>query len=415
MIRPLSLAVGLRYTRAKRRTGFISFISAASILGIVIGMTALITTIAVMTGFQEEYRTRMLSMVAHATIASVGQSLKDWPSAVSMAHEDPRVTGAAPFVTREAMLQGNSEQGAILLGVVPEREGEVDTVLTKKLYAGSLADLKPGGFDVVLGKELALELGVGIGDKVTVLVAEGNVTPVGFVPRAKAFKVVGIFEAGFAEYDQKLAVVHMADAQKLLRMGDGVSGVRLKLSDMWAAPVVARDLAHRMGGLYVVHDWTRDNINMFTALKTEKVMMFVLLVLIVGVAAFNLLSSLVMVVTDKQADIAILRTLGMRPGAIMRVFMVQGCVIGMIGVALGVAGGVALTKNLDAIVKFIERMTGIEVMPADVYYISGLPTKLEWGDVGLISVVGLALCFLATLYPAWRAARIDPANALRYE
>jgi lipoprotein-releasing system permease protein len=414
MFKPLSLAIGLRYTRAKRRTGFISFISGVSILGIAVGMIALITTIAVMTGFQEEYRTRLLSMVAHATISGVGESLPDWQGAVRMAHQDKRVIGAAPYVEREAMLQGNSEQGVLLRGVLPEREGEV-SVLAKKMIAGKLSDLQPGKFDLLLGKELALELGVGVGDKVTVLVAEGNVTPIGFIPRAKAFTVVGIFEAGMQEYDAGLAVTHLQDAQRLLRMGDGVTGVRLKLTDMWQAYRVADDLANRMGGLYRIRDWTRDNANMFSALKMEKTVMFLLLVLIIGVATFNLLSSLVMVVTDKQADIAILRTLGMRPGAIMRVFMVQGCVIGTLGVVLGVVGGVALTKNLDGIVALIERMTGVEVMPADVYYISGLPTRLEWGDVGTIAVVGLVLCFLATLYPAWRAARIDPANALRYE
>jgi len=414
MLKPLSLAIGLRYTRAKRRTGFISFISAVSILGITIGMIALITTIAVMTGFQEEYRTRLLSMVAHATISGVGESLPDWQDAVRMAHQDKRVVGAAPYVEREAMLQGNSEQGVLLRGVLPEREDEV-SVLSKKMIAGKLSDLQPGKFDIILGKEVALELGVGVGDKITVLVAEGNVTPIGFIPRAKAFTVVGIFEAGMQEYDDGLAITHMQDAQRLLRMDTGVTGVRLKLVDMWQAYNVANDLANRMGGLYRIRDWTRDNANMFSALKMEKTMMFVLLILIVGVAAFNLLSSLVMVVTDKQADIAILRTLGMRPGAIMRVFMVQGCVIGTLGVALGVAGGVALTKNLDRIVNLIERITGVEVMPADVYYISGLPTRLEWSDVGTIAAVGLLLCFLATLYPAWRAARIDPANALRYE
>ncbi|MBS0576677.1 MAG: lipoprotein-releasing ABC transporter permease subunit [Proteobacteria bacterium] len=415
MIRPLALALGLRYTRAKRRTGFISFISAASILGIAIGVTALITTIAVMTGFQEEYRARMLSMVAHATISGVGEAMPDWHEAVRVAHADRRVLGAAPFVTREAMLQGNSQQGAILLGVLPEREGEVDTVLAGKLLAGKLSDLMPGRFHVILGKDLADSLGVGVGDKVNVLVAEGNVTPIGFVPRSKAFTVVGEFSAGFADYDQKLAVIDMADAQKLLRMGDGVSGVRLKLADLWQAGAVAQDLARRLGGLYAVRDWTHDNVNMFIALRTEKTMMFLILVLIVGVAAFNLLSSLVMIVTDKQADIAILRTLGLRPGAIMRVFMIQGSVIGALGVALGVAGGVALTINLDRIVGLIERITGIEVMPADVYYISGLPTRLEWTDVATIATVALAMCFIATLYPAWRASRVQPAEALRYE
>ncbi len=414
MFKPLSLAIGLRYTRAKRRTGFISFISGVSILGIAVGMIALITTIAVMTGFQEEYRTRLLSMVAHATISGVGESLPDWQDAVRIAHADKRVIGAAPYVEREAMLQGNSEQGVLLRGVLPERESEV-SVLAKKMIAGKLSDLQPGKFDIVLGQELALSLGVGVGDKITVLVAQGNVTPIGFIPRAKAFTVVGIFKAGMQEYDFGLAVTHLQDAQKLLRMNTGVTGVRLNLTDMWQASHVAHDLADRMGGLYRVRDWTSDNANMFSALKMEKTVMFVLLVLIIGVAAFNLLSSLVMVVTDKQADIAILRTLGMRPGTIMRVFMVQGCVIGTLGVLLGVAGGVALTKNLDRIVHLIERITGAEVMPASVYYISGLPTRLEWSDVGTIALVGLALCFLATLYPAWRAARIDPANALRYE
>ena len=414
MFRPLSLAIGLRYTRGKRRTGFLSLMSGASIFGIALGMIVLITTIAVMTGFQEEYRTRLLGMVAHATISGVGESLPDWQNAVRIAHADQRVIGAAPYVEREAMLQGNSQQGAAILGVLPDREPEV-SVLSKKMIVGKLGDLQPGRFNIILGKELALELGVGVGDKVTVLVAEGNVTPIGFIPRAKAFTVVGVFEAGFQDYDLKLAVMHMADAQRLLRMGDGVTGVRLKLADMWQAWTVARDLADRMGGLYRVRDWSRDNVNMFSALRMEKTMMFLILSMIVLIAAFYLLSSLTLMVADKQADIAILRTLGMRPGAIMRVFMVQGSLIGVFAVALGVAGGIALTTNLDSIVHVIERITGVEVMPADVYYISGLPTRLEWGDVTTIAAVGLALCFLATVYPAWRAARVDPAGALRNE
>jgi lipoprotein-releasing system permease protein len=414
MFKPLSLAIGLRYTRGKRRTGFLSLMSGASIFGIALGMIVLITTIAVMTGFQEEYRTRLLGMIAHATVSGVGEPLENWQVAIAKAKRDPRVIGAAPYVEREAMLQGNSQQGAAILGVLPDRESEV-SVLSKKMIAGRLTDLQPGKFDIILGKELAMQLGVGVGDKVTVLVAEGNVTPIGFIPRAKAFTVVGVFEAGFQDYDLKLAVMHMADAQRLLRMGDGVSGVRLKLTNLWQAYAVARDLADRMGGLYRVRDWSRDNINMFTALRTEKTMMFLILSLIVLIAAFYLLSSLALMVADKQADIAILRTLGMRPGAILRVFVVQGSLIGVFAVALGVTGGIALTKNLDAIVRLIERLTGVDVFPADVYYISGLPTRLEAGDVIAIAAVGLVLCFLATLYPAWRAARIDPASALRYE
>ncbi len=414
MFKPLSLAIGLRYTRGKRRTGFLSLMSGASIFGIALGMVVLITTIAVMTGFQEEYRTRLLGMIAHATVSGVGEPLENWQDAIAKAKKDPRVIGAAPYVEREAMLQGNSQQGAAILGVLPDRESEV-SVLSKKMIAGRLSDLQPGKFDIILGKELAMQLGVGVGDKVNVLVAEGNVTPIGFIPRAKAFTVVGVFEAGFQDYDLKLAVMHMADAQRLLRMGDGVSGVRLKLADLWQAYVVARDLADRMGGLYRVRDWSRDNVNMFTALRTEKTMMFLILSLIVLIAAFYLLSSLALMVADKQADIAILRTLGMRPGAILRVFVVQGSLIGVFAVALGVTGGIALTKNLDAIVRLIERLTGVDVFPADVYYISGLPTRLEAGDVIVIATVGLVLCFLATLYPAWRAARTDPASALRYE
>jgi lipoprotein-releasing system permease protein len=414
MFRPLSLAIGLRYTRAKRRTGFISFISGASVVGIAIGVIALITTMAVMTGFQEEFRNRLLGMVAHATISGIGDSMPDWQDAVKLAHADKRVVGAAPYIERPAMLQGENEQGAILRGVLPDRESEV-SVLAKKMVRGKLSDLQPGKFGIVLGNELAQSLGVDVGDHVTVYVAEFHTTPVGALPRFKRFTVVGIFEVGMQEYDSGLAILHLQDAQRLLRLGDGVTGVRLKLVDMWKAGDVARDLADRMGGLYQVRDWSRDNANMFSALKMEKTMMFVLLSLMVGIAAFNLLSSLVMLVTDKQADIAILRTLGMRSRTIMGVFMVQGTLIGTLGIALGVAGGVALTKNMDHVVNLIQSITGTQVMPADVYYITGLPTVLEWSDVATIAGVGLLLCFLATIYPAWRAAKVDPANALRYE
>lgn len=414
MFRPLSLAIGLRYTRAKRRTGFISFISGASVVGIAVGVIALITTIAVMTGFQEEFRNRLLSMVAHATVSGVGESMPDWRHAVELAHADKRVLGAAPYVERAGMLQGENEQGAILRGVLPEHESEV-SVLAKKMVRGKLSDLQPGKFGIVLGNELAQTLGVDVGDHVTVYVAEFHTTPIGALPRFKRFTVVGIFEAGMQEYDSGLAVMHMQDAQTLLRMGDGVTGVRLKLVDMWQAGTVARDLADRMGGLYQVRDWSRDNANMFSALKMEKTVMFVILSLIVLVASLNLVSSLVMLVTDKQADIAILRTLGMRSRTIMGVFMVQGTIVGTFGIALGVIGGVLLTRNLGHVINLIESITGIQVMPPDVYYITGVPTALEWTDVAMIAVVGWAMCFLATIYPAWRAAKVDPANALRYE
>ena len=414
LFQPLSFAIGLRYLRAKRRNGFISFISMASILGILIGVTALITTISVMNGFQEELRTRILGMVAHATIEGVDGPLLDWPHAIAVSHQDHRVLGAAPYVESEALLQGYHRQGAMIRGVLPDEEPKVSE-LGAKMKQGKLSDLKAGEYRILLGSELAQALGVSVGDSVTVFVSEANMTPVGPIPRARRFTVAGIFEVGAQEYDFGLAVIHMTDAQKLLRMDQGVTGVRLKLDDLWNAWPLARDLANRMQGQYVVRDWTRDHENFFRSLKMEKTIMFILLSLLIAIAAFNLVSSLVMLVQDKQADIAILRTLGLSPGAVMRVFVVQGTVIGVIGVGLGVCGGLLLSENLSYIVHFIERLTGSELMPADVYYISGVPTAIEAGDVVLVAIIAFALCLLATIYPALRAARTDPASALRYE
>jgi lipoprotein-releasing system permease protein len=414
MFQPLSLAIGLRYLRAKRRNGFISFISLASILGIIIGVMALITTIAVMSGFQEELRARILGMVAHATVEGLDGPLENWPQAVAMAKQDPRVLGAAPYVEREAMLQAGRVQGAMIRGVLPDQEPNVSEIAAK-MKQGKLSDLKPGAYNIILGKELALWLGVGVGDKVTVYVPELNTTPVGVLPKMRRFTVSGIFEAGAQEYDLGLAVVHLQDAQKLTRIGDGVTGVRLRLTDFWNAWPIARDLADKMQGLYEVRDWTRDHENFFRALKMEKTVMFVLLSLVIAIAAFNLVSSLVMLVQDKQSDIAILRTLGLTTGGVMRVFIVQGLVIGFVGITLGVIGGVLLSTNLTYIVKAIEHLTGSELMPADVYYISGVPAVVEPGDIALVAAVAFVLCVLATLYPAWRASRTDPATALRYE
>ena len=414
MFRPVSLAIGLRYTRAKRRNQFISFISLVSMLGIAIGVIALITTISVMNGFERELRARILGMVAHATVSGVGEPMRDWSQAVSIAKRDARVLGAAPYIEREAMLQGLATQGALLRGVEPAVEGEVSE-LGDKMTRGSLDALVPGGFGIVLGTELAGALGVTVGDPVSVFVPEFRTTPLGAMPQMKRFTVVGVFEAGMQEYDMGLAVVHLLDAQRLLRMGDRVTGVRLKLVDLMDAWKVASDLRDHMDGFYSVRDWSRDHANFFRAVKLEKTVMFIILSLIIAVAAFNLVSSLVMLVTDKQPDIAILRTLGMSPATVLRIFVVQGAIIGVIGVALGVVGGVALTLNLDLVVATVERVFGIEVMPSDVYYISGLPTALEWGDVGSIAATALVLCALATLYPAWRASRTDPAAALRYE
>jgi len=414
VFRPIELAIGLRYTRAKRRNHFISFISLASMLGIAIGVTALITVISVMNGFEGELRQRILGMVAHATISGAGQPMADWSVAVETARKDPRVIGAAPYIEREAMLQGGRTQGALLRGIDPAQEPEVSE-LNAKMVKGEFGALQPGAFNILLGSELALWLGVDVGDQVTVFVPEFRSTPVGVMPQMKRFTVVGLFTAGMQEYDRQLAVIHIGDGQRLLRMGEGVTGVRLKLRDMFDGWKVARDLSDHLGSFYRIRDWSADHANFFRAIRMEKTVMFIILSLIIGVAAFNLVSSLVMLVTDKQADIAILRTLGMSPRSIMAVFVVQGSLIGVVGVILGLIGGVSLTLNLQWVVKAIESLLGTELMPADVYYITGVPTELRQWDVVQITFVALCMSMLATLYPAWRAARTEPAAALRYE
>lgn len=414
MFQPLALAIGLRYLRAKRRNGFISFISLASILGIIIGVMALITTISVMTGFQEELRNRILGTISHATISGFDGPMQDWQKAVKIAEADKRVLGAAPYVEREAWLQASEDQGAMIRGVLPDQEPKVSD-LDKKMKEGKLTDLKPGEFNIILGTELAQYLGVTVGDKVTMLIAERNATPVGILPKMRRFNVVGIFEAGAQEYDFGLALVHMQDMQRMGRMGEDVTGVRLRLNDLWNAWEVARDLTDQMKGDYRVRDWSGDHANFFRALKMEKTVMFILLSLVIAIAAFNLVSSLVMLVQDKQSDIAILRTLGLSPASVMQVFMIQGMVIGLLGITIGVICGVLLSLNLSHIVKFIESMTGSELMPSDVYYISGVPTHVVASDIVTIAVVAFLMCLIATIYPAWRASRTDPASALRYE
>lgn len=413
MFRPLEVFIGLRYTRAKRRNHFISFISLVSILGIAVGVTALITVISVMNGFDKELKDRILGMVSHATISGVDGPVRDWPDALKRAEANPHVLGAAPYVEREAMLQGKRNSGAIIRGVMPDIEPRVSEI-DRRMIVGKLADLKPGEFGIVLGKELAMVLGVDVGERVTVFAPVVSTTPIGAIPRFKPFKVVGLFEAGMQEYDAGLAVVHMQDAETLYRL-DGPNGIRLRLDDMFQAYSVGRTLADELGQMYRITDWMQGHNNFFKAVAMEKKVMFLILSLIVAVAAFNLVSTLVMLVTDKQADIAILRTLGQSPSSVMGTFMVQGVLVGALGIGMGVLFGVLLALNVEGIVKWIEHTFHVSFLSPDVYYISELPSDLHWNDVGWITITAFVFCVLATLYPAWRAARTEPAAALRYE
>jgi len=415
MALPYELLIGLRYTRTKRRNHFISFISMISMLGIALGVAALIVVLSVMNGFQTELRGRILAVVSHIEISGANGEMSGWERVAEQAAKQPQVIAAAPFVQAQGMLSyGQSVRGALVRGILPDREDKVAD-FRPHMKSGSLDALTPDSFNIVLGSELARALGVFVGDKVTLIAPQGVVTPAGVVPRLKTFKVVGLFEVGMFEYDNGLALIRMEDAQKLYRMEDRVSGVRLKLDDLFQAPRVARQLAGRIDTDAYISDWTRSHANFFRAVQIEKNMMFIILSLIVAVAAFNIVSTLVMAVTDKQADIAILRTLGASPASIMAVFMVQGALIGFIGLGLGIAGGVALALNIDVVVPFIERLLGTQFMAKEVYYISTLPSELQWKDVTTITGVAFVLALLATIYPSWRASRVNPAEALRYE
>ncbi len=415
MFKPIEFYIGLRYTRAKRRNHFISFISAISMLGIMLGVMALIVVLSVMNGFHKEVRERILGMASHATISGVSGELSDWREVMAQAGKFPHVVGEAPYVEGQGMLiSGQKVSGVLLRGIAPEQEGAVSDVIDA-IDKGSIADLKPGGFGIILGRELALVLGVGVGDKVTLVTPQINVTPAGIMPRLKRFDVVGIFEVGMGDYDRGVAILHIEDAAKLMRLKDAVTGVRLKLDDLYLAQQVARDLALKMGGYYRISDWTMQHRNFFAALQTEKRMMTIILSLIVAVAAFNIVSTMVMVVTDKQSDIAILRTLGASPGSVMGIFMVQGATLGVVGNLLGILIGVLLAFNVEDIVGAIEQLFGVEFLDSSIYYISKLPSNPQLGDILFIGVGALVITLLATLYPAWRAARTQPAEALRYE
>jgi len=409
------LLVGLRYTRAKRRNHFISFISATSMAGIALGVAALIVVLSVMNGFQKELRARILGVASHVQISGPDGRLAAWQPVAKAAAQDPRVAASAPFVNAQGLLSaGQAVRGSVVRGILPASEDKVADI-GNHMRRGRLDALKPGEFNIVLGSELARALGAVQGDKVALVAPQGQVTPAGVIPRLKQFTVAGIFEVGMFEYDSGLALVHLEDAQKLFQMGDAVSGLRLRLHDLFAARGVARELMAKLGGDLYATDWTRSHANFFRAVEIEKRVMFIILTLIVAVAAFNIVSTLVMLVTDKQADIAILRTLGASPGSVVQIFMVQGALIGVIGTVAGVLLGVLLGFNVATVVPFIENLLGFKFLAKDVYYISDLPSDVQLADVVTIGLVSLVLSFLATLYPSWRASKTNPAEALRYE
>ncbi|MFN7711167.1 MAG: lipoprotein-releasing ABC transporter permease subunit [Curvibacter sp.] len=415
---PYELRLGWRYTRAgraTRRNGFISFISCVSMLGIALGVAALIIVLSVMNGFQKEVRDRMLSVVSHIEIFSpYGQALPDVAKTLSEARANPHVVGAAPFIGTQALLaRGEDMKGAIVRGIDPALEGEV-TDLAAALRGGALEQLVSGEFGVVLGRDLARQLGVQPGDKVTLVAPSGQVTPAGVVPRMKQMTVVGTFDSGHYEYDAGLVLLHVDDAARIFRL-EGPTGIRLKLKDLHQARKVASQLAATLSGDLLIRDWTRQNRNWFAAVQLEKRMMFIILTLIVAVAAFNLVSTLVMTVTDKRADIAILRTLGASPASIMGVFVVQGATVGVIGTLAGLLLGLGVAFNIDVLVPALERALGASFLPQEIYLISRMPSDPQGSDILPIAIISLVLAFVATLYPSWRASRVNPAEALRYE
>ena len=417
---PFELFVGLRYTRAKRKNHFISFISLTSMIGIALGVAALIVVLSVMNGFQAELRNRILGVASHIEITGENNTLSGWKQLAEPLSKTQHVRAVAPYITAQGMLSfGQGVQGAIVRGVLPATEDKVAD-LGSHMKAGSLNDLKAGEFGIVLGSDLAFNLGASMGDKVVVMSPQGQFTPTGVVPRIKQFKVVGLFQIGMYEYDAGLALINMDDAAKLYRMEDKVSGIRLKIDDLYDAPQISSALAESLSHnepqhQYYVTDWTQQHANFFKAVQMEKRVMFIILALIVAVAAFNIVSTLVMAVTDKRADIAIMRTFGASPRSIMGIFIVQGALIGVIGTLLGAMVGVLIALNIETIVPFIENLFHVQFLAKDVYYISDLPSKLEWSDVTTIVLMSFVLSLFATIYPSYKASQINPAEALRYE
>jgi lipoprotein-releasing system permease protein len=414
---PFEWRVGLRYTRAGRRSGrnsFISFISLISMAGITLGVAALIVVLSIMNGFQKDVRDRMLSVLPHIEVSGADGTLPNWKVAAKEALQNKEVIGAAPYAATQAMItHDDTVRGVMIRGVLPQEEPNVSDVAAH-VHIGRFDNLQPGAFNIIIGGELARALYVQVGDKVTLIAPQGQVTPAGVLPRLKQFTVVGIFDTGHQENDSSLAFIHIDDALRMFRM-DAPSGVRLRVADMQRAPQVAQELSRSMTGNVVVRDWSQQNRTWFAAVQTEKRMMFIILTLIIAVAAFNMESTLVMTVTDKQADIAIMRTLGASPRSIMKIFMIQGALIGSIGTVIGVSLGVLVALNIDVIAPFIEHLLGVQFLPSDIYLISTLPSDLRWPDVWSIGAIAVVLGFLATLYPSWSAARVKPAEALRYE
>ncbi|WP_022952549.1 lipoprotein-releasing ABC transporter permease subunit [Leucothrix mucor] len=415
MFQPIEVSIGLRYTRARRQQSFVSFISFASMIGIALGVLVLITVLSVMNGFEQAMRDRILGVVSHITLSETDAMIENWSDRRDGVLKMEHVIAAAPFVEKQIMLnEGSSVQGALLEGVLPEYDKDIGNV-SEHMLEGSFQDLVDGEDNIILGVKLAETLSVAVGDSVTLLTPSALSETTGELPILKQFNVVGIFRVDLQQYDRGTAYVHMADAMRLFEMGDQVTGLRLTLDDLYLSREVSQKLEETSGPDYWVSDWTRQNENFYKAIQLQKKIMFFLLGLIIAVAAFNLVSTLVMVVTDKDSDIAILRTLGMTPGSIMKVFMVQGTLIGVVGTILGVIFGVLLATNVDVIVPWLERLFDVNFISADVYGISELESKVEWSDVTMIAISALVLSMLATLYPSWKASRVQPAEALRYE
>jgi lipoprotein-releasing system permease protein len=414
MFRPLELFIGLRYLRARRATRFVSFISLVSLLGVAVGVAALIVVLSVMNGFEAELRSRLLSLTSHAVITAPRGRLSDWRPVTEVVESDPEVTGSAPFIEVQAMLAHTGAlKGVLLRGVLPEREAQVSRV-ARHILVGRLADLEPGSGRVILGRLLAARLGVSPGDEVTLMVPAGGEGNARLVPRLRRLIVAGLFEVGMEEQDGLLALAHLEDAAEARGRPGEVSGIRLELADLFRAPAVSARLAAALGPGYVARDWTSENASYFRAVRIEKTMMTIILSLVVAVAAFNIVATLVMVVTDKRTEIAILRTMGLAPAAVARVFLVQGAAIGIAGTLLGVLAGIPLALNVGTIVPALESLLGLRVLPEEVYYITRLPSDLRYPQVIVVTVIALVLCLVSTIYPSVRAARTEPAEALRY-